>query len=430
MIGWNASSLARGHLHAASATMVTNAARIQGVRSSGKVNRAPDVGACLSMKNNLGDLGGAAQRVGTMITEQVHLIVEDAERQADELRNEASSSADRTRRDATDSARLVLERIQALERPLAELVRSLNLEIEKVAGQIRMAEGLYPAPVQTVGELKGRGSPNAPAAGRIGKRTAPEHALAEAGFSRSESAPEAEARVAEAVETDSVSVANPVAGDDSGQQSSGGDETESPKKHEHADDPVIAAREAPATTDEAASTQETAASGSPIEEKPSSDDPSADNESEPAADVEADRDGPVAAGEATVAKDSTVEEAPATSQSEPSPTDQVEGDEESDPAANGTEGTVESSDSGEAGGAKGGRRGRFLGRLRRGGGPFITEEGQCAVCQRSFKAGSAEELEQSGWSVNGDVGLCPDCAAKGWQLPEGSLRPFRRGGGN
>jgi hypothetical protein len=75
-------------------------------------------------------------------------------------------------------------------------------------------------------------------------------------------------------------------------------------------------------------------------------------------------------------------------------------------------------------------RGAF-GRLRGKGSRdlFITTPGNCAVCQRSFAAGSPEELETSGWLVSGDVGLCPECQSEGWQLPEGARLPFRRGSG-
>jgi len=57
-----------------------------------------------------------------------------------------------------------------------------------------------------------------------------------------------------------------------------------------------------------------------------------------------------------------------------------------------------------------------------------VRSGHCAVCQTAFMAGSEEELRLSDWNVNGDVGLCPDCQADRWQLPEGARLPFRRGG--
>ncbi len=59
---------------------------------------------------------------------------------------------------------------------------------------------------------------------------------------------------------------------------------------------------------------------------------------------------------------------------------------------------------------------------------FIAVEGSCAICQRSFKAGSEHALASSGWKVSGDVGLCPNCQADRWQLPEGARLPVRQGG--
>jgi hypothetical protein len=76
-------------------------------------------------------------------------------------------------------------------------------------------------------------------------------------------------------------------------------------------------------------------------------------------------------------------------------------------------------------GLLGGLFGRRKGKAK---GTFITTQGYCVVCHRAFMAGSEESLALSGWSVTGDVGLCPDCQAEGWQLPEGGHLPFRRGG--
>lgn len=60
---------------------------------------------------------------------------------------------------------------------------------------------------------------------------------------------------------------------------------------------------------------------------------------------------------------------------------------------------------------------------------FITTPGQCAVCYRSYAAGSEEALAESGWKVSGELGLCPDCQNDGWQLPEGARLPYRRAAG-
>ena len=75
-----------------------------------------------------------------------------------------------------------------------------------------------------------------------------------------------------------------------------------------------------------------------------------------------------------------------------------------------------------------GKRGSFLRlrRTKRPEGSFITVEGSCAICRRTFIAGSEDEFAHSGWRAVGDVGLCPDCQADGWQLPDGARLPFRR----
>ena len=82
----------------------------------------------------------------------------------------------------------------------------------------------------------------------------------------------------------------------------------------------------------------------------------------------------------------------------------------------------------EENGGKAGRRARRRQKSRQAKGLFITVEGFCSICRRSFAAGSEEELEASGWRVSHDVGLCPSCQADGWQLPDGARLPVRPGG--
>lgn len=59
---------------------------------------------------------------------------------------------------------------------------------------------------------------------------------------------------------------------------------------------------------------------------------------------------------------------------------------------------------------------------------FVGEASACAICQRGFQAASEAEIARSGWTVRGDVGLCPECQADRWPLPEGARIPFKRGG--
>lgn len=80
-------------------------------------------------------------------------------------------------------------------------------------------------------------------------------------------------------------------------------------------------------------------------------------------------------------------------------------------------------------GEKVGWRSRRLRRSKQPKGTFLTSEGHCAVCHRTFMAGSGEALETSEWRISGDVGLCPDCQTDGWQLPDGARLPVRPGRG-
>jgi hypothetical protein len=73
-----------------------------------------------------------------------------------------------------------------------------------------------------------------------------------------------------------------------------------------------------------------------------------------------------------------------------------------------------------------GKRGKLGWLKRRKSTLFVTTPGQCAVCYRSFAAGSQEALDASGWKVSGELGLCPQCQEDGWQLPEGARLPYRR----
>jgi hypothetical protein len=54
---------------------------------------------------------------------------------------------------------------------------------------------------------------------------------------------------------------------------------------------------------------------------------------------------------------------------------------------------------------------------------FIDAPGECAVCERPFQAESEQQLEASGWRVSDDVGVCPQCQDKGWQLREVGQEP-------
>jgi hypothetical protein len=57
--------------------------------------------------------------------------------------------------------------------------------------------------------------------------------------------------------------------------------------------------------------------------------------------------------------------------------------------------------------------------------PFVDRSGECAICLRELTVKSEDELTTSGWLVQGETGLCPECQRLGWTLPEGAELPIR-----
>ena len=275
----------------------------------------------MTSNEQLNELGEAARRAGTIVTEYIDSIVASAEMRAEEIRQagerdrEAGArdreagerdkeiserDAERVRREAFDSASRVFDRIQALERPLGELVHTLRVEMDRVG--VELQGGSYQPAISAEAE-----------SARL--------SFEEPAVEDAEVVHDAE-EVHEAKEAHEADEAH-----------------EAEKVHE-----AEAVEEVEAPAEPAMFTPGTARAREqlPKEKKP--------------------------------------------------------------------------------------RRRIFGRRSSTPKGVFITTEGHCAVCQKTFMAGSQEAFEASGWRANGDVGLCPDCQADSWQLPEGARLPFRRGG--
>lgn len=301
--------------------------------------------------NQLADLTEAARRAGSIVDEHINSIVDLAERRADEIRRSAERDAEATRREAVDSARRVFERINALERPLGELVQTLQSESQRVEREL---EGDVDAEVAEIPSAEGDPQTDGGAL-EVGDRgAAPE--IQEGAVVEEQSPPA-------------------LTGRERREQERAQREQERAQRREQRDREK-AEREASAAREREAERTATPA------EKPVAREPAAATAEEPAPQREPER------------QPSAV---PATFE----------------PVAEQPKRT-------------------FLSRLRRGdkkSGAFITTPGHCAVCQKTFTAGSEENLRLSGWKVSGDVGLCPEDQADGWQLPEGARLPFRRGGG-
>ncbi len=78
----------------------------------------------------------AADRAGSMVTEQVRSIIEAAETNAQEIRRDAEREADAIRHQASDAANRVIERLEAIEGPLGDLVARLRREADSLTAEL------------------------------------------------------------------------------------------------------------------------------------------------------------------------------------------------------------------------------------------------------------------------------------------------------
>jgi cell division septum initiation protein DivIVA len=80
-------------------------------------------------------VGEAADRAGAIVTEHIRSIIDQAEANAEEIRRGAQQEAEAIRHQAADSAARMLERLRAIEGPLAELVTELERELGGVPAE-------------------------------------------------------------------------------------------------------------------------------------------------------------------------------------------------------------------------------------------------------------------------------------------------------
>ena len=94
----------------------------------------------MSSEENLVEIEETARRAGSIVSQRIEVLVEDAERETKKILAEARQDAARARRDAVDSARRLLEHLHALERPLGQLVLTLQAEVDRVARELAEVE--------------------------------------------------------------------------------------------------------------------------------------------------------------------------------------------------------------------------------------------------------------------------------------------------
>jgi cell division septum initiation protein DivIVA len=78
----------------------------------------------------------AADRAGAIVTDHVRSIIDAAESRANEIEQNARKEAESTRRQAHASATRLLERIDAMEGQLGDLVTSLRREADQLAADL------------------------------------------------------------------------------------------------------------------------------------------------------------------------------------------------------------------------------------------------------------------------------------------------------
>jgi hypothetical protein len=336
------------------------------------------------LEKHLSELTDAARRAGSVVNTRVDEIVVAAERQAEtirrsaesdaqetrrnaerdaeEIRRRAAREAEQSRREALASADRVFERINSLERPLADLVGTLRFEADKVGREIEGHVDVEATAISVEAESLSPDSSEVDGTTDVRSAADPIPDVEEATPQVADPSP---APVEDL--SDQKPVEEPVA-------------EASPKR------PKAVKGERSKTRKQPVNTPAPAAAEEPRTTEP---DERAVNSREPA---------PTATAAPAEARAAPTTQPPPFTVSPPPGEEKREG---------------------------------FFSKLRPGGSkrPFINTPGNCAVCQKTFEAGSEEALAQSGWKVSGDVGLCPEDQADGWQLPEGARLPFRRGGG-
>jgi hypothetical protein len=79
----------------------------------------------------------AADRAGAIVTEQIRSIIEQAQSGAAQIRESAERDAAAIRQRAAESASRLLERINAIDGPLSQLVSELQREAESLTADRR-----------------------------------------------------------------------------------------------------------------------------------------------------------------------------------------------------------------------------------------------------------------------------------------------------
>lgn len=421
------------------------------------------------------ELVGAADRAGKVVREQVAAVAEAAQGTVSEIDARAREAAEATRQNAIASATPVAKEIGRIERELSELRRTVAREADRLRAKLDRSRLLNAPAIRTSARVALAGSSLPPERGAL---SAPEIDVGEgsAAVGEQEPGPLQEVAGEEAQDTDAAETEEaaqelkqrpegaPASADEHNAAEAG-----APEKHtsvrtsveahdlegakvsiagasdlDLAELYILSAARAHGPFDDDGqaaywpavvhATVEEAIGRSDFGRNPPEDAPSgrkakkrrartlkplltARNEA-----LRARAIGSPVVAEAS--RDAPVEDPPPASYEG---VDKWEGASRQSTGSTATEGDSEPRELGQQ---RGGRPRSLLWRgARRRTRPFVETVGHCAVCGRSFIAGSEEALAQSEWLVNGQVGLCPEDQRLGWELPEGRPVPYRRGSG-
>ena len=401
------------------------------------------------------ELLGAADRAGKVVREQVSAMAEAAQGTASEIDGRAREAGEATRQEALASATRVSEEIGRLEDELAQLRKFVGGEADGLRAKLDRSRLLHASRMRA----------EAPAALSGPAPVAERGALSPAPDTDAEDAPE----LAQAEDQDSVATPEPVAAD---AEVDGPDESEAPtpdldetraeivrasdlglaelyvlararangpfeNEKDAAYWPAVvraAVEEATTRPDFGQAAADDAQSGRKAKKQRARTLKPLVTARDEALGVGADESQPAAAGASADAPveesaDAPVEEPADAPVDEPPSEAAEEGPDEAKATDEAEDESANASDEGESPGL-GGLRRTLSKAGRRRNRPFLDVAGQCAVCGKSFQADDESALADSGWLVNGKVGLCPEDQELGWELPEGRPVPYKRGGGD
>jgi hypothetical protein len=80
-------------------------------------------------------VAAAADRAGAIVSDHIRTLIEQAEANAEEIRSNAERDAVAIRRRAVEAASRVIQRIESIDGPLAELVNEIQREADSLSAE-------------------------------------------------------------------------------------------------------------------------------------------------------------------------------------------------------------------------------------------------------------------------------------------------------